>query len=58
MNRYLREKCRKCGDPAISICPYCGALCNKHDAIHRHETGHKTHYLNWQLSKQPLGDWN
>jgi len=49
----VREACIKCGKPAISVCPNCGTLCQNHDAIHRHETGHVSERLNWEHHAQP-----
>ncbi len=48
-----REQCIKCKNPAVSICPQCGLLCQQDDSIHRHETDHITELLNWEVHAQP-----
>jgi len=50
---YTREICVKCDGLANSVCPYCGTLCERHSAIHRHETGHIFERLNWEEHAQP-----
>lgn len=51
---FVREICIKCKNPAVSICPSCGVLCQNHNVIHRQETGHSTQMLNWREQDQPI----